>query len=136
MQVNGACHCGDIAFTAEVRPDKVVLCHCSDCQIMSGAPYRSVLQTPESDFQLVRGEPVFYDKVGDSGNRRRLAFCARCGSHLYASDAEPGENKVMGLRTGTLVERDQLSPALQVWSQSSVGWAQDISNLPSVEGQP
>ena len=42
MQVNGACHCKRISFSAEIDLDRVVLCHCTDCQIMFGGPYRSV----------------------------------------------------------------------------------------------
>jgi hypothetical protein len=32
MQIDGACHCGRITFTAEVDPTGVTICHCSDCQ--------------------------------------------------------------------------------------------------------
>ena len=33
MKVGGQCHCGQIAYTAEVDPAKVTICHCVDCQI-------------------------------------------------------------------------------------------------------
>ena len=41
MKVEGGCHCGAIAFEAEVHPDNVSICHCTDCQTLSGAPYRA-----------------------------------------------------------------------------------------------
>ena len=37
MRVHGSCHCGAIKFTGEVDPTQVVVCHCDDCQILSGA---------------------------------------------------------------------------------------------------
>jgi len=40
MKIDGSCHCGAIRYEAQIDPDKVVLCHCTDCQAMSGAPYR------------------------------------------------------------------------------------------------
>lgn len=43
MKIDGACHCGDIRFEAEVDPGKVLICHCSDCQTLSGSAYRSVV---------------------------------------------------------------------------------------------
>ena len=39
MKVNGRCHCGEIQYEAEpIRTDDYL--HCTDCQTMSGAPYR------------------------------------------------------------------------------------------------
>ena len=40
MQVTGKCHCEAISFKAEVDPGRAVLCHCTDCRVMSGGPYR------------------------------------------------------------------------------------------------
>ena len=36
MKIDGACHCEAIAFEADVNPESVVICHCTDCQTMSG----------------------------------------------------------------------------------------------------
>jgi len=35
MHVEGNCHCGQIKFRAEVDPDQVEICHCTDCQTLS-----------------------------------------------------------------------------------------------------
>jgi hypothetical protein len=32
MKIDGRCHCGFITFKAEIEPEKVWLCHCTDCQ--------------------------------------------------------------------------------------------------------
>jgi hypothetical protein len=37
MKVEGGCHCGAIAYEAVVDPQSAGLCHCSDCQTLSGA---------------------------------------------------------------------------------------------------
>jgi len=37
MRVDGACHCGAIAFTAEADPARVSVCHCVDCQVLTGS---------------------------------------------------------------------------------------------------
>ena len=60
---------------------------------MSGGPYRSIVPSDEDAFQLLSGELTIYNKIGDSGNARELAFCNRCGSHIYATSkasSEPG----------------------------------------------
>jgi hypothetical protein len=32
LKVEGSCHCGQITYEAEVDPDRVGLCNCTDCQ--------------------------------------------------------------------------------------------------------
>ncbi len=49
MKIDGSCHCGHISYQAEIDPDKVVVCHCTDCQTMSGAAFRN-------GYRLVPGE--------------------------------------------------------------------------------
>ncbi len=138
ISIHGACHCGDITFAAQASPKRVVICHCTDCQQMSGGPYRSIVQVKEGEFSLLSGEPKLYFKVGDSGNRRELSFCANCGSHVYATsvveDVPQGE-RMLGIRTGLLKELEQLEPQSQVWCQSKVSWAQNIANLPGFAQQ-
>ena len=56
MKINGACHCGDITFAAEVDPEQVLLCHCTDFQTLSGSPYRSVAPSIDDSFCLLSGE--------------------------------------------------------------------------------
>jgi len=84
MQINGACHCGKISFTAEIDPSRVMLCHCNDCQVLSGSPFRAVVAASIGTFQL-QGEPKAYIKVAESGNRRAQMFCPDCGTPLYAA---------------------------------------------------
>lgn len=138
MIIHGSCHCGDIVFEAEADPGRAVICHCTDCQMMSGGPYRSIVQVAESAFDLLQGEPKLYFKVGDSGNRRELCFCPNCGSHIYATSVVedvPRGQRMLGIRTGLLQEVAQLAPKVQVWCQSRVPWAQNIANLPEIQGQ-
>lgn len=127
MQISGQCHCGAISFTALVDPSKVLVCHCSDCQQFSGAPFRAVLPTP-ADQVVIKGQAKHYIKVADSGNRRAQAFCPECGTHLYAT--EPDEPKMVNLRVGCVNERAQLVPATQVWGQSAMPWIGQLHQTP------
>jgi hypothetical protein len=36
MQVTGGCHCGYITFRAEADPERTRVCHCTDCQKLTG----------------------------------------------------------------------------------------------------
>ena len=127
MHISGQCHCGAISFKAVVDPKKVVACHCKDCQILSGAPFRAVLPTPADDVSLV-GNPKQYVKVAASGNRRVQAFCGECGTQLYAT--EPDSPKTLNIRLGCVNEREQLSPSVQIWGNSAVPWLHSLSSVP------
>jgi hypothetical protein len=133
MQVHGSCHCGHIKFTSQAKPEHTVVCHCRDCQIMSGGPYRSIVSSSEDDFTLLNGELTTYHKTGDSGNPRELAFCNRCGSHIYATSAaslDAAEPRSFGLRTGTLNEVAEFVPKFQVWCDSRLPWVNEFAQLP------
>lgn len=132
MKVDGRCHCGDLAFEAEIDPGRVTICHCSDCQSMSGSAYRVNVYTDESDFRLIRGEPAFYERTAESGRRRTHAFCRRCGAQIYSAGMD-GEGRALSVRTGTLSQRAQLKPSRQIWCRSAMEWTQDLSDVPRRE---
>lgn len=134
MKVDGSCHCGNIAFEADANEDKVVVCHCTDCQTLSGSAFRTVVFAPDSSFRLLRGEMKLYVKIAESGNEREQTFCPNCGSPVYSTS--PGDGpKLLGLRVGALRQRDRLKPSRQIWCRSAHEWTADLAALPKTEKQ-
>ncbi len=127
MQIHGACHCGQISFTAEIDPSRVMVCHCTDCQVLSGSPFRTNVPARIDSFHL-SGSPKTYIKVAQSGNRRAQVFCPECGTPLYASAVE--NPTVVNIRLGCIQERAQLEPTLQIWQHSAMPWLADLPKLP------
>src|SRR5512134_3387030 len=127
MQIEGSCHCGRISFTAQVDPARVVVCHCSDCQVMSGSPFRAVVPAPIDTFVL-RGEPKRYIKTAQSGNRRVQAFCPECGTPLFAT--APENATTVMIRTGCVKQRAALVPKAQIWQRSALPWLDAVHALP------
>lgn len=134
MQVDGSCHCGEIVFIAEVDPNSLTVCHCTDCQKMSGSAFRANIRCPADKFRLIRGEPKIYVKVADSGARRAMAFCGDCGTQLYAYAAD-GPSPY-SLRSGTLKQRASFRPHRQIWLRSALPWTKDVLGAPSFETEP
>lgn len=128
MKIHGACHCGAISFTAEVDPASVTACHCTDCQIMSGAPFRAIVMAPLDRFEL-SGEPSRYVKTADSGNRRAQMFCPTCGTPLFGMAAENPVAVV--IRLGCVAERAALKPVRQIWTHSALPWIADLAEVPA-----
>src|SRR5688500_8017387 len=111
MHIDGACHCGAVSFTADIDPARVMLCHCADCQVMSGSAFRIVVLAPVEAF-AIRGKTTSYVKVADSGNRRAQVFCPGCGTPLYAT--APENATTVSIRLGCVRQRDRLRPFAQI----------------------
>ncbi|HEX4302486.1 MAG TPA: GFA family protein [Rhizomicrobium sp.] len=133
MKIDGTCHCGTIAYEAEIDPAMVGICHCTDCQTLSGSPYRVTLPTPTQNFRPLRGELRTYIKTADSGTKRAQTFCANCGTPIYA--AAPENPPTVSLRWGAIRQRAQLPPQRAIWCGSAAPFARDLTNLPGVAGQ-
>ena len=129
MHVDGSCHCGAISFTADVEPSQVTACHCADCQILSGAPFRAIASVPIEKFSLL-GQPKTYVKVAQSGNRRAQVFCPNCGTPLYSSAAE--NPTVVVIRLGCVVQKAQLRPTVQKWHRSALPWLKELESIPVI----
>lgn len=134
MKIDGGCHCGDIAYEAEIDPEKVFICHCTDCQTLSASAFRTAVRVPEDDFRILSGNPKIYIKTGESGAKRAQAFCAECGSAIYATSAGAGP-KVYGIRLGTVRQRAELTPKKQLWFRSALHWLPGLDSIPKVEKQ-
>jgi hypothetical protein len=132
MKIDGACHCGAITYEAEIDPGGVRLCHCTDCQTFSSAPYRVAVSATEGSFKLLSGEPKIYVKTAESGTARAQAFCENCGTAIYATSVGAGSKKY-GLRVGSIRQRAELRPARQFWCGSALGWATDLRGIAKFE---
>ncbi len=132
MNVSGTCHCGSITFTALIDPSKVMVCHCADCQQLTGSAFRIVVPASGESFKM-NGTPTLYTKIADSGAKRSQAFCPQCGTPIYSAD--PDNPKQLSLRVGTLNERAQLTPSMQIWQKSALPWAKCLLSIPGSEMQ-
>lgn len=135
MKIDGACHCGYITYEAEINPEKVMICHCTDCQTLSGSAFRTTALTREDTFRLLSGTLKIYVKTGESGTQRAQSFCPECGTPIYSSTVGEGP-KIHVIRVGTAHQRNELIPKLQLWSRSAQPWSTDLSSIPKVEKQP
>jgi hypothetical protein len=130
MQVQGSCHCGQVQYEAEIDPQKVSLCNCTDCQMLTGSAFRVSVPAPAATFKLLSGKLTEYVKTADSGVRRVHTFCPVCGTPVFAR-AEVDNPPGYSLRVGSLKQKAQLPPVKRIWCKSALPWAQDVSAIPS-----
>ena len=120
MKIDGGCHCGAITYEAEIDPRQVGICHCTDCQTLTGTAFRVTVWCPRP---TLRSE----GQAGRSMSRpAKAATSARRPSAalrvaIYATSVGDGP-KVYGLRIGTVRQRQELVPKRQVWRRSALTW--------------
>ena len=101
MKIDGACHCGFITIEGEADPEKVTICHCTDCQTSTGTAFRISVPVPGASFKMT-GQPTTYLKTtADSGNPRLQAFCpGRLAAPARQAAAEAAELVAFGATLG------------------------------------
>jgi hypothetical protein len=135
MRVHGGCHCGKLGYQADIDPGKVGVCHCADCQTLTGSAFSMFVPVPKEAFRLIAGQPKIYVKTAESGAKRAQAFCADCGTRIYAS-AALDDPPAFNIRVGTLRERAQLEPRVQLWCRSALPWTQALRAGERMSTQP
>jgi len=63
MHVDGECHCGHVTFEAEIDPQAVSICHCTDCQSLTGSPFRVTVICSGEQIRIQSGSPKIYAKT-------------------------------------------------------------------------
>ncbi|MBP2235887.1 hypothetical protein J2Z31_002379 [Sinorhizobium kostiense] len=129
MHIEGECHCGFVTYEADIDPELVAICHCTDCQRLTGAAYRVSASTPSTSFRLTGGDPKLYIKIAENGRKRLQYFCPQCGSPIYTTGTDE-DAKEVGIRLGTINQRRELKPRKQIWCSSALPWIGDVAGLP------
>ena len=125
MNIDGHCHCGLVTYRADIDPEQVSVCHCTDCQTLTGSPYRVTVICAGEQVRIAGQTPKIYAKTGDNGRTRFQHFCGECGSPLFTSGGGGPDD------WGSIRQREQLKPMRQIWCRSAVPWINDLKGLPS-----
>jgi hypothetical protein len=135
MRIDGGCSCGAIKIEGEADPEKVQICHCTDCQTSTGTAFRVSIPVPGATFKMT-GQPNYFLKTtADSGKPRLQAFCGRCASPIYSTTPGEGVQPSYMVRVGILRQRDQLVPRRQNWFRSARSWVLKLDAVPKNEKQ-
>jgi len=109
----GGCSCGAIRYQITAPKINAGICHCSDCQRHSGAPFVVWLGIDPASFEVTKGKLREFA----SSSWARRGFCGECGSTLtYRIDGNADEIDIAG---GTLDDPDLAPPTFQIFRKDS-----------------
>jgi hypothetical protein len=119
-KISGGCLCGAVRYESSAEPLGSAICHCTDCQHVSGSAFSVNVVVPASSVTFKGESPASYAYKGGSGKALSRKFCPKCGSSI-ASEAEalPG---VLIIKAGTLDDSSWLKPNTHIWTSSAQSW--------------
>ena len=132
-EFTGSCHCGEISYTFSGEPLRQVNCHCKNCQKTSGGPYLANIFVSEDNL-LIKGAPMEYQHLADSGNQMTKKFCGNCGAQMFSlGSGRPG---IVSIRGGTIDDLEIIQPAINIFVSSKIPSTPLDENLATYEKMP
>jgi hypothetical protein len=130
MKIDGHCHCGEVVFEAEVDPGAVNICHCTDCQTLSGSAFRVNIPAPAEHFVLLSGTPKTYIKTARAATNAATPSAA--GAARRSTPVRWTIRRAMACVSG------QLHSALpshrsEGWRRSALHWVDALAAVPATE---
>lgn len=118
---SGGCMCGAVRYEVTSEPVAFMLCHCRECQYVSGGEPAAVVVVPKPAFTLKQGTVKGYAVKGESGNTVTRQFCPECGTPMFS---ELGANPdLWAIKAGTMDDASGLKPTAFLWTKSAHHWA-------------
>ena len=118
--MEASCQCGKLrARVADDAQSFTVLCHCTDCQRRSGAPF-GVLGYFGGEAVTISGEAGEFSRTNATSNRVTNGFCKSCGSTVYVLLSK--NEALIGIPVGAFADPEFPLPVRAVWEQRRHTW--------------
>jgi len=120
------CACGSLKAEAEGEPAVVSLCHCTECQRRTGAPFGIGAYYEGAQVHVSGANTVYMREV--EGRRLAFHFCPACGSTVYwRTDNHPGR---YGIAVGAFADPHFPKPMRSVFERGRHDWVEMPGDIP------
>ena len=111
------CSCGGLRVKAVADPKVVIMCHCTECQRRTGAPFGSTI----------------YQRSSDAERAITGHFCPTCGTTVHwRAEFVPD---FIGVAVGCFSEPDFPAPQRAVHVRRKHAWVTIPDGIPAIETQ-
>jgi hypothetical protein len=115
----GGCLCGRVRYSTDAAPVFSGVCHCHNCQRVTGSAFAPVLAFAKAGVHIA-GELKSYQDTGDSGQPIFRRFCPNCGSSVVDEAAIMPD--VLMILAGTLDDAALMQPTMEIFCASAQPW--------------
>ncbi|KAK5117001.1 hypothetical protein LTR62_006722 [Meristemomyces frigidus] len=133
----GSCMCEKVKYSYEGEIQGKALCHCRDCQKITGSTYSTNIIVPGENFKVTSGKDKTHAKKADGGNTITSHFCGDCGSTMWRDGETFGTAKV--IKAGTLDDPNSLEgakPGIELFSPGRISWVQAVPEAAQKKDMP
>ena len=131
--ITGGCLCGALRYRADGKVLAQGLCHCRNCQRLSGGGHVGWLCFPEQSV-TVEGATLSYAATGGSGSTATRFSCPTCHSIVYGTaEVMPG---LLNIYAGSLDDTSHFKPEIAIFTRSRPAWDDSSRNLQCFETVP
>lgn len=110
---HGGCRCGKVRFEVTGEPERVGLCHCTDCRKETGSAFLAYADWPVEAFSV----------SGDYATYEGRSFCPVCGTRLFHLSERHAE-----ICIGALDDAPAgLTPTVEGWCIRREAWLPNIA---------
>lgn len=111
------------------------LCHCNDCQKLTGTSYSTNVLVPRPSYKLTAGSPKFWTFTQKpSGIAFKTTFCGECGGRLSKESEDPAFKDVIIVQAGT-AEGSVFGgkPNVELWAPHRQEWVGAVEGAAQAE---
>ena len=124
MERTAICSCGALRVKIRGEPNRVVICHCFQCQRRSGSVFADNAYFARAALVAVEGEAHEFSRATERGGRVTFHFCPQCGSSVYWDlSLEPN---IIGLAVGAFADPGFAKPSRSVFGVTRHHWVSDV----------
>ncbi|KAK1816612.1 hypothetical protein LTR12_008976 [Friedmanniomyces endolithicus] len=128
----GGCFCEKVQYKYEGEIQGKALCHCRDCQKITGSTYSTNIIVPGDKFEVTKGSPKTISKKADSGNEITSHFCGDCGSTMWRDGKDV-------IKVGSLDDTkafDDAKPAIELYAPERISWVSGVNGASQLKEMP
>ena len=126
-QTSGRCACGAIKYTASKKPQFSLICHCRQCQRISGSGHSAQFAVSKQETSI-EGQLAFYEQPADSGHTVSNGFCANCGNPILKKTTKVPE--LYFFHAATMDNPSDFVPQFVVYEDSKLPWDHVNPDIP------
>ena len=79
----GSCACGHVVYRVVAPLEKVVICHCDNCQKRTGSAFGLMIYFKADQVCFSPENLTVYHYKAESGNAMQAHFCNLCGTSMF-----------------------------------------------------
>ncbi|WP_242121988.1 GFA family protein [Sphingomonas lacusdianchii] len=119
MEWQAECNCGQLRATCADEPDRISVCHCTNCKRWTGSAFAWNASFP-AEAVTTAGERHSFARATDSGRTNVYHFCPTCGlTVFYDVEMRPG---MISVPAGAFARAGFPPPTVQVFDHRRVAW--------------